>query len=175
MILQTVLLIDEQYVKEFSTVSENFEEKYINPCIVKSQVEDLQALIGTPLSVKLCELVDDETITDTENAAYADLLDGYVRPYLLACTQSEILISNMAKIRNAGNMTYVDVNQQNISIKDMQYLHQHYADSATFLGNRLTEWLKCNIKQFPEYARHCDCCNGMQPDPKSSLNIGLVL
>ena len=174
MILQKVALITPDYVKEYSIVSDNMEEKYILPSIFKSQVEDLQALIGTPLSTKLCELVDEETIDEPENAAYEELLDEYVQPYLLECAQANILIASMAKIRNSGAMQYVDVNQQNITTKDVQYLVQNHRDSATFLGNRLTEFLKCRLKDFPEL-KACGCCNGLSPDPKSSLNIGLVL
>lgn len=176
MILQKVLLIDTDYVKQYSTVSENMDAKYVTPCIVSSQVQDLQQLIGTPLSVKLCELVDDETIDDSENAAYKDLLDEYVKPYLLACTQAELIISNMMKIRRAGDVQFYDTSVQNADMKMIQYQHQHYADQATFLGNRMTDWLKCHMKDYPEYRQFCACkCDGMSPKPESSINCPIVL
>lgn len=176
MILQKVLLIDTDYVKQYSTISNNIEEKHITPCIVSSQVQDLQQLIGTPLSVKLCELVDDETIDLPENAAYKDLLDGYVRPYLLACTQSELIVSNYVKLRNSGVQQYLDTNQANVDLKTMQYMKQHFSDQATFLGNRLTDWLRCHMNDFPEFKTFCACkCDGMSPNPKSSINCPIVL
>ena len=50
-IISDVFLIDEEYVKTYSTISDNLDSKYLNPCIVKSQVMDFQALIGTKLTV----------------------------------------------------------------------------------------------------------------------------
>lgn len=175
MILQTVQLITSDYVKEFSTVSENMEEKYINPCIYTAQVQNLQELIGTKLSVRLCEMVDDETITDPENAVYNDLLTQYVQPFLLACCQSELLISNMAKLRNSGNMQYLDTNQQNVNSTDVKYLVEHYRNQATFLGNRVTDFCKCHKNQLKEYCTCETCCSGLKPDGESAIKIGFVL
>lgn len=174
MILQEVFLIDSEYVKMYSTISDNMEEKYINPCIVTAQVQELQQLIGTPLATKLCQLMDDETIHTPENAVYSDLLVDYVQPFLLACTQSEILVSNMAKLRNSGNMQYVDTNQQNINIKDMQYLHQHYCEQSTFLANRISDFIRCHISEIPE-AKYCPCCKGLGANPNSAIKVGFVL
>lgn len=175
MILQDVLLINEDYCKSYSSISWNIDTKYLVPCIVASQVQDLQQLIGTELSKALCQKVQDETIDDAANAAYKELLDDWVQPYLLACTQAELIIANMAKIRNSGNMQYLDTNQSNITSRDTQYMSQHYRDQATFLGNRLTEWLRCHMASFPEYRHYCDCCGGLQPKPASSLKNPLVL
>ena len=92
-IISDVYLIDEQYVKTYSTISDNLDSKYLNPCIVKSQVMDLQSLIGTKLTVKVCTLVHDEQIAGTP---YEALLTEYIQPYLLQCTQAELLISNFS-------------------------------------------------------------------------------
>ena len=175
MILQTVQLIDAEYVKKFSTVSENMEEKYINPCIYTAQVQNLQELIGTKLSVRLCEMVDYHSIANPENALYNDLLTEYVQPVLLACCQSELLISNMAKLRNSGNMQYVDTNQQNVNSTDVKYLVEHYRNQATFLANRVTDFCRCNANQLREYKECGTCCNGMKADAESAIKIGFVL
>lgn len=175
MILQEVLLITEEYVKKYSTVSDNMDAKYIVPCIVTCQVQNMQPLIGTELSKALCNMVNDNSINEADNSHYKELLDEYVQPYLLAATQAELIISNMAKIRNAGNVQYLDTNQSNITMKDMQYLSQHYSDQAAFLGNRLTDYLRCNMKKFPEYCHFCNCCGGMQADPHTNNKINLVL
>ena len=175
MILQDVFLIDSDYVKEYSTVSENMEEKYIKPCIVTAQTQDLQQLIGTALSVRLCELLDSQTIYDDENAVYRDLLFDYVQPYLLYCTQAELLVSNMAKLRNSGNMQYLDTNQQNINTTDVKYLVEHYRNQSTFAGNRVVDFCRCNASNLPEWKMCTGCCNGLPSDPKSGVKIGFVL
>lgn len=175
MILQEVFLIDSDYVKKFSTVSDNMDEKYINPCIVTAQTQDLQQLVGTALSVKLCDLCQSGDITDPENAVYNDLLTQYVQPYLLYCTQAELLISNMAKLRNSGNMQYLDTNQQNINSTDVKYLVEHYRNQSTFAGNRVIDFCRCNASQLPEWKQCASCCNGLPSDPKSGVKIGFVL
>lgn len=175
MIIQDVLLINEDYCKQYSSISWNVDAKYLVPCIISSQVQDLQQLIGTQLTKALCQKVQDQTIGQAANAAYKELLDEYVQPFLLACTQAELIIANMAKIRNSGTMQYLDTNQQNLTSRDTQYFAQHYRDQAAFLGNRLTEWLKCNIANFPEYRQFCACCSGMKPDPISPAKVNIVL
>lgn len=149
-IISDVFLIDEEYVKTYSTISDNLDSKYLNPCIVKSQVMDLQALIGTKLTVKICTLVRDEEIAGTP---YETLLTEYIQPYLLQCTQAELLISNFAKQRNAGNMQYIDTNQSNITMNDMWKLHAHYDNNASFFANRLTDYILANHTKFPEYCK----------------------
>lgn len=176
MIIQEVLLINEEYVKRFSTVSDNMDSKYIVPCIVTSQVQRLQPLVGTKLTKLLCELVKDDTIDDTNNVAYKELLDEYVQPFLLAYTQSEMLISNSYKLRNAGNVQYLDTNQSNITSKDVQFLSKHYEDQGVFLGNRMVDWLRCHTKQVPEYLAYCnECCGGMQANKDNDFGCNIVL
>lgn len=168
------MLIDSEYCKTYSTISSNIEDKFIVPCIVTAQVQDLQSLIGTSLASALAEKVDDESIENPENEMYKELLDEYVKPFLLAATQSELLISNAVKLRNSGNMQYIDTNQVNMSMKDVEYLVQHYRDQVSFLGKMLTDYLKCHRTAFPEL-KDCGCCNGMQPDEKSRFHIPLYL
>ncbi len=176
MILQKVKLVTPEYIKSQSTVSDNMDDKYVNPAIFTAQTQDLQALIGTKLSSRLCELVDEQSIDDPENAAYKELLEDYVQPYLVPCVQAEIIIANIMKTRNAGQVQYYDTNIANSSTKDIQYLAQHYRDQATFLAGRIGDYLKCNLKNFPEYRAYCACkCDGMAPNPASGINIGLVL
>ena len=167
-------MIDSEYVVRYSTVSANMDAKYLTPCIVTAQVQDLQQLIGTPLSTSLAEKVDDESIDAEGNELYKELLDEYVKPFLLAATQSELLISNAVKLRNSGNMQYLDTNQTNMSMKDVEYLVQHYRDQAAFLGNRVTEYLKCHRTAFPEL-KACGCCNDLRPDAKAEIKIPLYL
>ncbi len=170
--LQEVLLIDEEYVKAYSTVSANLDAKYIAPAITTAQVINLQELIGTKLAVKLCELVEDNVIGNTEYQPYKDLLDGYIQPYLLAVTNAELFVSNYAKLRNSGNMQYLDTNQTNISMKDVQYMKEHYENQADFLAKRVLDFIVCNRKQFPEFTC-AGCCDGMSPRPQSSTSCNL--
>lgn len=170
--LQEVLLIDEEYVKAYSTVSANMDAKYIQPAITTAQVVYLQELIGTKLAVKLCQLVEENLIGNQEYVAYKDLLDGYIQPYLLALVNSELYVSNYAKLRNAGNMQYLDTNQTNISMKDVQYLKKHYDDQADFLAKRVIDYIVCNRKQYPEFTC-ATCCDGMSPNPKANASCNL--
>ena len=171
MILQDVFLISEEYIKTNSVMSDNLDMKYVKPCIAKAQVVDLQQLIGTKLAVKICEMVRDHAIEGTD---YETLLVDYIQPYLLVETQAEFLVTNYAKQRNAGNVQYIDTNHSNIQIQDVWSLHDHYNHTASFLANRLTDYIYANRKKYPEYCRVSDCSE-MHAHQNSETHCGWVL
>lgn len=173
-IISDIFLIDVDYIKEKSTVGDNLDPKYLNPCIAKAQVMDLQELIGTKLTKKLCEIVRDRPTLEPEPTPYDILLEEYVRPFLIPVIQAELLVSNYAKQRNAGNMQYLDTNQSNIPMEDMWKLHHHYENRASFMAKRLTAFIIANRGNYPEYCK-IDNCADMHANPRSQKNCGWVL
>lgn len=155
------LLINEEYIKRYSNVSDNLDSNLITSSILDSQLSGLQPLIGTKLYDKLCELVENETITDTDNEAYKTLIDNYISQYLLYKTISEMTVDNFSKLHNAGNVQYVDTNYQQTPLNEVKYLRQHWDDKAAFYAERLTDYLHANHSSFPEYCQ-VDNCSDMR-------------
>ena len=144
-------LVDEDFIKENTSVSDNLDSKMLKPALYDAQEIYLQPLLGTKLYKKLQELVCDNTISDAENAKYKELLVEYVQPFLLKKTQEQLVSVLFFKARNAGNVQYYDNSQGNVGLKDMQWIKQDFANDATFLANRMSDWICANCKYIPEY------------------------
>ena len=146
-----VFLVDEQTVKQRTIVNTNVEAHYIKSAIYETQVVDLQQLIGTNLLDKLCTLKGNNEIDLPENSNYKELLEDYIEDYLCFGVVKNIQLLLFAKIRNAGVTNYADATENNLSLKEVQYIIQNAEDKVNFFGNRITQYLSTNASKFKEY------------------------
>lgn len=70
-----VILSSEEFVKSLTNVSDNIQGKFIGPALREAQDCDLEEVIGSAMTQKLQELVENDTIGDSGNTAYKALLD----------------------------------------------------------------------------------------------------
>lgn len=164
------LLINPQYIKQYSTVGDNVDDCYLVPAIIDSQLIGLQPIIGTMLYDSLCEMVDTNTMT----AECKALVDNFITPYLLNKVQAYLLMNLYAKQRNAGVVTYLDTNQQNLDIASVKYIKAEFESKATFYANRMVDYLHANSKLFPEYQDRRDCAD-LPSDAKDAYSQQLNL
>lgn len=143
------LLVNPEYIKNNSTVSDNMEDEYIIPSIIDAQLSGLQPLIGTALYDALCTKVENGTLTGD----YKALVDDYISLYLLYKTIENMTIDNYQRQHNAGSVAYTDTNYTQVPLNDLKYMTQHWSDKAAFYGNRTTDYLHANHAKFPEYTQ----------------------
>lgn len=143
----SILIVDEEFIKENSTVSDNLSDKLIKPSIIDAQISGLMPLIGEVLYDKICSMIEAESIQDS----YKQLIDNYIKHYLLYQTIANMTINNFQKQHNAGSVQYVDTNYSNIQLRELQYVETHWNNKAAFYAKRLTDYLITNIDIFPEY------------------------
>lgn len=168
------LLISPDYIKKFSVVGDNTMDAYITPAILDSQLIGLQPIIGTMLYDKVCQLVADDTISLEINEKYKELLDNYISQYLLNKVQSELCINLFAKMRNAGMVYYADNNEQQMTIKDINFIRAEFDSKASFYAKRMTDYLCSNSKDFKEWHNRRDCSD-MPSDKKDAYSGNLNL
>lgn len=152
-----VLLISEKYLKTNSLINDNVDACYIVPAIQTAQELGLQPIIGTVLYNKLVELVASGDISDW--ADYKELLDTYILPYLTWRVLADIQVPLFGKVRNSGTVQSQDLQTQQLSIKDVQYIKNDYETKAVFYGNRLTDYLHANHSKYPEYCTIESCAD----------------
>ena len=171
--MDNIYLIGENDLKQYTVINDNVEAAYINPAIIKAQDIGLQPLIGTALYKRLLQMVNDGTIAAEGNEHYKELLDVYVTPYLRERTAVELVWNLFAKLRNAGVVTSNDQQTQQMSIGDCEYLRKKYDYDATFYANRMSDYLRANCSNFPEYTA-CGNCDELHANRKA-YNTGIVL
>lgn len=148
-----VLLIDEEFIKQNSTISDNMDSAYITPSILDAQLSGLQPLIGTNLYDKLCSDVENHTL----NGDYKILVDDYISMYLLYQVIANMTIDNFQRQHNAGSVQYTDTNYNQMYLNDVKYMEGHWQRKAEFYAQRVTDYLHANHSKFPEF---CVCRNG---------------
>lgn len=166
-----VLLISEKTLKENSIINNNVDGMYLLPAIEFAQDSGLQLLIGTKLYNKLMDLVatgDIQTELD-----YKLLLDEYITPYLLNKVTADIQLPLAYKLRNQGLVQQTGENTYVPSLKDTQYIIQHYENQANFYGGRLSDYLKANRSKYPEYCS-IDSCSDIRSD-SGAYKTGIYL
>lgn len=164
-------LISEKTIKTNSIVNDNVDGMYLLPAIEFAQDAGLQPLIGTKLYNKLMDLVADGTIVNYSDYKY--LLDEYVTPYLINKVTADIQLPLAYKMRNQGVVQQTSENTIVPSLKDTQYVIQHYDNQAIFYANRMSDYLRANRNKHPEYCK-TDTCADM-PSDKGAYKTGIYL
>lgn len=165
------MLISEKTIKSNSIINNNVDGMYLLPAIEYAQDAGLQPLLGTKLYNKLMDLVEDGSISGSTD--YKFLLDEYITPYLLNKVTADIQLPLSFKLRNQGVVQQTGENTYVPSLKDTQYVVQHYQNQADFYGNRMSDYLRANRMKFPEYCS-IDSCADMHSDA-GAYNTGIYL
>lgn len=166
---RNVLLISEDYIKSESNLDNNVSGKYLQSAIKLAQDVELQSTIGTKLLEALqkkCinwidphtpvhpieppEPLPSDSIDDSDNYRYKELLDYYVQPYLLYQVLSEIVIPISYKLGNFGVMRTDDEKDIAAEASQVNQIKKYYRDKADFFKTRLQNWVITYYNDFPE-------------------------
>ena len=150
-----ILLSSESFVKSVTSVSDNLSGKYILPSLREAQEIGLKSILGDCLLAKLKSLVKDNSIEQSVNAKYKELIDR-CQYYLAYVTIVEVTNKTTFKVGNFGVAKNTDENMQLATqdeVAKMQYYYQSKADACCL---DLQNWLMDNKSSFPEL-NECDC------------------
>lgn len=149
------LLVNEEYIKLHSTISDNLDETILRASIRDAQMRKLMPLLGELLYDNIANAVDKGEIkTNLSYKHYNELLDVYIKPYLLWEVQSCLIVNNYQRQHNAGSVLYTDTNYQHTPLNELKYFKNVYEENASFYGKRLQEYLNANLTIYVEYRQH---------------------
>ena len=136
-----ILFISESEVKENSTIEKNVEPKLLNIIISDLQNNELKRIVGKDRYDALIGAV-----TAFKEAATPliqsdrDLIDDYIKPYLIAATVVQFIVMNNYKLTNKGVLSLTDEQAKDVSSGDLEYLKGYYILKQ--------ETAKKNLKEF---------------------------
>lgn len=168
-----VLLSSENYIKSISPLSDNLAGKYLLPTIKLVQDIELRGTIGSCLLNALLQMVAEDTISDTSNEAYKELLDNYIRPFMTYQVLSEATDIVANKVVNAGVMQMSDEHQDNSYRADKNDLKLYFLRKADSYKRILQEFLLAHLDAYPELTE-CDC-NRIRENLHSAYSGGIWL
>lgn len=170
--MTNILFISEDFIKTNSGLNDNLFGKSLLPAIRESQDIYLQQIIGSTLYKKLIDLVDSETIGDVENALYKELLDEYVRSYMLYQTIVQVIPVTNVKLSNYGTTLSDDQYLVNLSQGDAELIEKHYSILADFYARRLQEFI---LNHCNELNVDVCTCDGIRANLKNAATCGIFL
>lgn len=170
--MTNILFVSESYVKTNSGLNDNLFGKSLLPAIREAQDIYLQQIIGSTLYKKLIELVDEDTIGDDKNAIYKELLDEYVRSYMLYQTIVQVIPVTNVKLSNYGTTLSDDQYLVNLSQGDAELIEKHYSILADFYARRLQEFILNNCKELNVDVCTCD---GIRANLKNAATSNIFL
>jgi hypothetical protein len=167
---QTVLMVSEQRLKQWTSLDNNTRDEEITPSILDAQNVYVQQTLGTPLYNHIKEGI----LNTTLNADEILLLNEYIAPALMQYSLYLMLPNIKYKIVEKGILNGTSEETQPTSLDELKYLRQSTLDLAQFYDARLREFL-CDADNgvYPLYDNPTPK-DGMLPDKKSPYNSGLV-
>lgn len=171
--MRNVLLISEDTIKTQSGLNDNIWGKSLLPAIREAQEIGLQSIIGSCLYQRLCSMVEDGSIRDTENLPYKTLLDEYISYYLIYRTIADLIPVIGTKLGNIGVVISNDEHMVNLSEDERSRVDTYYEYRSDFYCKRLQEYLLNNKELYSELDE-CSCEN-MKANLDSAASTGLWL
>lgn len=140
--------ISIEELKQNNVINANVDSEYIEPALKEAQAIFLKELIGDALYTVIENKINGNTLT----GKYQTLVNDYIKPYLEMRMLSSLVVPISMKIRNAGVIQQFDQGFNSSNVKDVAYLADYYNGRVEFYENRMTEYLKKNVNDIPEYA-----------------------
>lgn len=140
--------ISIEELKQNNVINANVDSEYIEPALREAQDIFLREIIGDALYNTIENKINGNTLT----SKYLTLVNQYIKPYLENRMLASLVVPISMKIRNAGVIQQFDQGFNSSNVKDVAYLADYYNGRVEFYENRMTEYLKKNINDIPEYA-----------------------
>lgn len=174
--MTNVILISESYIKENSALNENYFGHWLRPAIKDAQRIGLVGVIGDCLYNKIIDLVSTGDISLPENVAYKDLLDNYIRDYLLYKVLMETVPIANVKLANIGTKLTEDERIISLSQGETDLLQHNFSHKADYYKKQLQNFILRNIDAFPEIDECCTCDKYInKPHLKETADTGVWL
>ena len=164
---ETVLLVSEQRMKDWTSLDNNIRIDVLTPAILNAQSVYVQDSLGSPFYNRLLTGVKDNDLTTDEETFLRDLVGPMLMQYSLY-----LLLPNLKyKYVEKGILSGSSEETSDTTLEELQYLRTTALDLAQFYDERLKEYLCDYPSLFPIY-RNWNL-KGMKPNKETSYFSGL--
>lgn len=172
-------ILDINYIREKSILNNNIDWNLLQPMVLMIQDLKLEPLLGTDLyRLILAQTTPDIPITDPKTYSTLTpnnklLVDNHILPILHWYLISECCVPMYAKFMNKGIMTRSGETSQPVTLDDLKFLENRYANIAQDYAQKMRKYLIANTAIYPAYLTNATV-DKLQPE-KSGYNIGWYL
>jgi hypothetical protein len=163
-----VLLISEQKLKDSTAINLNVDVNILLPYVLQAQTLYIEPKLGTQLYEHIKGLIQAGTIGDAGNAAYKTLLDDYISFVLVNYSFYHAIPYLRFKIENGNIYSKTSETGTALSTEESQSLREEISNTAQYYTERLIEYIRNNIGDFPEYSTNSGA--DVNPDKNAYYN-----
>jgi len=167
MAIETVLLVSEQRMKDWTALDNNIRIDVLTPSILNAQEIYVQDTLGTPFFSRLKNGVLANDLTSDESTFLRD----YVGPALMQYALYLIMPNLKYKFVEKGIVSGSSEETDSTSLEELKYLRETALDTAQFYDERMKEFLCDYPNLFPIYRTWNS--KGMSPNNETSYFSGL--
>lgn len=167
-IYRNTMLCSPSAVKAATAVNYNVEDGEVGVAIRRAQDIYLQPIIGTKMLRKLQTLVYNaaqnlpDNINDKANEDYAELLNDYVQPLLIAQTLDTLYLQISFKVRNIGVSRDADTNISAAELGEIKHLQNVVRTDIAEYSTRVSRYMYVHKDAYPE---ELGCTDGVEYPP----------
>jgi hypothetical protein len=166
-----VIFIDAEYLKAYSQVGGNVDDKYLLSAIITAQDKYIQPILGTNLYKDLRDNIEG---LSTANTNYPALMDDYIRMATMRWTLVELYPYLSNKVLNSSISQVSGENATPIPKSEVDALISLERNNAQFYSERLIDYLQANVNLFPKY-NTTSSSSDMQPQYSAYYENGLTI
>jgi hypothetical protein len=166
--METVLLVSEQRMKQWTSLDSNIRIDVLTPSIIQGQDIYIQDTLGTSFYRRLKAGV----IANDLNANESAFLKDFVGPCLIQYSLYLLLPNLKYKMVEKGILNGASEETGATTLDEMKYLRDQAMDMAQFYNNRMLEYLQDNPGMFPLYQNPTPS-DGMTPNKQNPYFSGL--
>jgi len=164
---ETVLLVSEQRMIQWTSLDNNIRIDVLTPSILNAQQTQIQDALGTKFFNRLKEGVRNNDLTADEEMFLRD----YVGPALMQYALYLLLPNLKYKMVEKGILNGTSEETQPTTLQELQYLRETTMELAQFYDQRMREFLIQNPNMFNQWLTWDN--NGMPRNPDTPYFSGL--
>jgi hypothetical protein len=163
-----VLLISEQKLKDSTAINLNVDVNILLPYVLQAQTLYIEPKLGTQLYEHIKGLIQAGTIGDAGNVAYKTLLDDYISFVLVNYSFYHAIPYLRFKIENGNIYSKTSETGTALTTEESQSLREEISNTAQYYTERLIEYIRNNIGNYPEYSTNSGA--DVNPDKNAYYN-----
>ena len=163
-----VLLISEQKLKDSTAINLNVDVNILLPYVLQAQTLYIEPKLGTQLYEHIKGLIQAGTIGDAGNVAYKTLLDDYISFVLVNYSFYHAIPYLRFKIENGNIYSKTSETGTALTTEESQSLREEISNTAQYYTERLIEYIRNNIGDYPEYSTNSGA--DVNPDKNAYYN-----
>ena len=146
-----ILFISQDKLVDSTSIYGSVDSSLLLPYVRQAQRLYCETKLGTDLTQKLKDLITAGTVNEVGNEYYKELLNDYIGDYLPNMSLYMAFPFLRFKIEAGNIYSKTSENGTALTSAEAQHLRSEILNTGEYFIERMIDFIKNNISQFPEY------------------------